>query len=112
MLWGVVKRAETKSQLDERRKEIKVSKVYAWSELPLLLNLQQVADALGYGRTKAWELIHIGMIRAVHVGHTLDPCVDRAGPRYGPVGRRHRPGWRTSEKPSSVQMLQRRRGAA
>lgn len=63
--------AVAKSQFDERRKEIKVSKVYAWSELPLLLNLQQVADVLGYGRTKAWELIHTGTIRAIHVGHTL-----------------------------------------
>lgn len=40
-------------------------------KLKLLLRPREAADALGIGRTKLYQLINVGELRAVHIGRAL-----------------------------------------
>lgn len=43
----------------------------SYSDLPLILNVSQLADILDIGRNTAYELVRSGKIRSVHVGRQI-----------------------------------------
>jgi excisionase family DNA binding protein len=42
----------------------------------LLLRPEEVAELIGVGRTKVWELIGLGLIRSIKIGNSRRvPCI-------------------------------------
>lgn len=42
-----------------------------YADLPLVLTVAQLAEILGIGRNKAYEIVRAGKIRSVRIGHTI-----------------------------------------